>query len=133
MAFKLSKSESAQREQLFEAMRAKFGELEDAINEYNSKLAELREPLQHALDGYNEAVEHARQFAEDIVGEYQGQLDDKSEKGQESERGEAAASWIGEWEAIDLSELEFELPADLEVPEVSHLDEFEALPVEPSE
>lgn len=127
MAFKLTKVEVEQRDQLVAALNTKYAALEDAVSEYNAKLAELREPLQHALDGYNEAVEQARGFAEDIASQIDNDIEDKSEKWQESERGEAAIAWRDEWQGIDLSEIDLDLPGDLEVEATDHAADLEAL------
>lgn len=133
MAFKLSKSESAKRDELIGWMRDKLTELKAEVSDFNGKLDELKEPLQHAIDGYNEAVEAARAYCEEIAEERQGNFDDKSEKWQEGEKGEAAQEWLNEWQNIDLSEIVIELPDELEAPEASHADDLEALPANAEE
>lgn len=130
MAFKLTKAEGEQRTELVEKLGKAVAQLEDDVREYNEKVGELRAPVEAALAAYNALVEEARGFCEDIVNERETDYDGKSEKWQEGDKGEAARSWIDEWQNVDLSELEIEFPDDLEVDAPTHADDLQNLPEE---
>jgi len=90
MAFKLSKDQKSR----LETHRMAYL---DAVMDMNAKASEFA------------------QFLDEIIEEKQGEFDEKSEKWQEGEKGEAAKEWIeafeevkGELEGLDVPE-EFDL------------------------
>jgi hypothetical protein len=130
MAFKLDKQEKQRRTGLVEDLRAGAGRLEDAVSLYNDEVRKLREPLEAALAEYNQNVEAARGFAEDIASQAESDIDDKSERWQEGERGEAAAEWKGQWENEVFDEISIDFPEDIEISDADHADKLDALPEE---
>ncbi len=128
MAFKLTKKEMVTRDQIVAALREKGGGLEEAISTFNTAFEEAWGAVDAALTEYNDALAEAKEFTDEIHGDRQNEYDEKSEKWQEGERGEIASSWLGEWEGIDLSEIEIEKPDEIDVPDLSHADDLEGLP-----
>src|SRR5215467_224119 len=115
MAFKLGKEEMLRRDELVEKLNDLAGNVETAVAEYNSKIEELRAPVEAALTAYNEAAEDAREFAEGVSNDADEQIQEKSEKWQEGEKGEQACSWRDEWSALDFSAIEIEFPEEITV------------------
>jgi hypothetical protein len=97
-----------------DAAWAKFeeahGVLADAIGEYNGTLATVTE------------------WRDGIVQEMRDYQGERSDRWQEGEAGQAYESWIGEWEGLDLSEVE--VPDMPDQPEPEHTGEIENLPTE---
>jgi hypothetical protein len=132
MAFKLDKQELARCQQFEVDLREAQGELEDAVSVYNDAVAEARGTLEDALAKYNELVAEARGFVEDIASTASGEIDDKSEKWQEGERGRAAIEWKDAWENATLEDVAIEFPDDVAIDGCDHADTIEQLPVEAS-
>lgn len=112
----LSKDEQTLRDHHVEQLRLARGKLEDAINVANEKLQAIRDELTSAQEAYNEVVQAAADWADDIANVAEATIDDRSEKWQESERGQAAIAWKDVWRDLDLS------PADITMPEDAMLD-----------
>lgn len=113
-----SKDQQAERDRLIAALTAAESEIETAIARYNSHLGEHRDEITAVVAVYNELVADAdalRNWAEADIQEY---MNDRSEKWQEGERGQAYEVWRQSFENLDLSGIgiEVELPDDLEEP-----------------
>jgi hypothetical protein len=130
VAFKLSKQETADREGHVERLEKVWGELTEAVNAYNTGVAKLREPVDKAVADYNEALGEAKAFAEQVASRLEGEYDDKSEKWQEGEAGEAAAEFRDAWQSVDLEDLANEWPEDLAIEDPDHAPELSELPTE---
>jgi chromosome segregation ATPase len=103
MAFKLSSQELKTRETLLE------------------ELKDLGTTLETATSDYNDKVEEINKFIETIRDRLQEEFDEKSEGWQEGDKGSSVQSMISEYDT-SLDSIE----AD-----VSGIDTFENLPVEP--
>lgn len=130
MPFKLTKAEAAERAELVEKLTAAKTEVESAVAAFNEKLAEAWQEVQAKIETYNEVVTAAAEFRDGIVDSRQSEWDDKSEKWQDGERGEAASVWINEWSSASLDALEIEEPEGLEEPGMDHDEALEGLPEE---
>jgi hypothetical protein len=128
VAFKLSKSEAARRDELARALAEKADALRAKIEGYNDAMAKCWEAVACAVEEYNYALADARSFVEEVHTQRQGEYDDKSERWQEGERGEAAAAWLGEWEQPDLDDVELGEPEPVEEPDLEHAEALENLP-----
>ena len=130
MAFKLDKQDMTRREKLVEELRDGRGVLEDAVSTYNAAVEALKAPLLAELGKYNDIVEEARGFVEDIANTADGEFDDKSEKWQEGERGQEARDWIDAWQNEPFDALEIAFPDELILPddETDHDGRLENLP-----
>lgn len=130
MAFKLSKEELKRRTNYFDELTVLRAELEDAINVFNAEVEKLKEPVTAALTKYNEVVEQARGFAEDIAREADEEIDSKSDKWRDGEKGQAAILWKDEWERADLSDFEITFPDELPGDLPEHPEILDGLPTE---
>lgn len=127
MAFKLDKAEIKRRDELIEQLGKAQAALEDAISSFNEKLSDLRDGLIEKVNDYNEALADAQSWIEDVKADREGEYEDKSERWQEGEKGQAARAWLDEYEAFELTEVELDLPGDIEEPDLSHADELSGL------
>lgn len=123
--FKLTKQESERRAEHVEKLRSAWGNVDDAVRAYNEALAPLKEAVEKAVEEYNEAMNEARGFAEDVVSQADEDISDKSERWQESEKGQAVIEWKGEWERISFDDLSTEFPDELSIDEPDHIGELE--------
>ncbi len=128
----LSADDSKRRDGYVSELQELHGKLVDAIAVYNAALAVARGELMLAYNAYNSTVNEAKGFADDIASVNQEIYDERSEKWQESEKGEAAKEWIDEWESAELEEFEdpFADEEELEAPDCVS-EKLEALNVEP--
>lgn len=114
MAFKLSKTELAEKLHHIEALEKAHTALSDAVAVFNVAVQTQRELLEEAIVGYGDAIGEAKGWAEEIAADIQCEFDDKSEKWQEGDRGQAAAEWIAAWEGFDPEDAEIEIPEEIE-------------------
>jgi len=123
MAFKLTKAEASAWEKLTDVAQHRLEALNDAIEEFNADMEQIWTKVQDAKDEYNGVVADIKAFAEDIAATWRGEFDDKSEKWQEGDRGQAVSDIIDQWEGIALDESSVEMPdtVDREDDNVSEL------------
>jgi hypothetical protein len=109
LAFKLTKAELAERNQLAQAARAALDRAQVAIADYDA------------------AVTACFQFARTRAGHWREQHDERSARWQRGRRGEIADAFIQQWEDFQ--------PDETDPPDDSTIVEFEELPktVEPRE
>lgn len=113
---KMSKDQIKERDGIAELLREKREALDAAIEAYNASAESLWGDIEEALGAYNETISDANSWREEVASDIQSYIDDKSEKWQEGERGQAFA----EWHDIFAND---EVPtADLEQPEMLVLD-----------
>lgn len=127
MKKKLSKEQLAERSALAESLRAAAQNITDAVDTYNQTVLEAQTPVQQALTAYNEVVEKAKVFANEVAEELQGEFDERSEKWQESDAGESFQGWITEWDNATLDEAEIDFPDEVESPPMEEADTLESL------
>lgn len=120
MAFRISKAERAELESFATRLTKEQADLEAVLSEQGAIIEAAYERINGAIDTYNGATADAKSFIEDIGSQAESDFEEKSDRWQEGERGEATREWI---DAIDnvVSELEeieqftFETPSlDLE-------------------
>ena len=128
---KLSKEQIARYEAFAKQLGDAKGELENAVLAFNDKIDEAWADVEAAQTAMNEVVQEANAFCQEVADEAQGEFDDRSEKWQEGERGEAVATWIEEWAGLELEEADYFKPDALEEPEVD-VDSFECLRLQAS-
>jgi hypothetical protein len=79
---------------------------------------------------YNSVLEDVRAFAERIAERIESEIDEKSEKWQEGEKGEQAATWRDEWKDADFAEVDLDYPQDMEELALEDAERLEQLPQE---
>lgn len=95
---KISKEQEQNRDELL----AEYAEA-------TAHLAEIAEKLEGMIDDYNNAaraindiVDQMQTVADDIAGEIREYIEERSEKWQESDTGEAYAAWLDQWDSLCL-------------------------------
>jgi hypothetical protein len=127
----LTKQQTTDRADIAARLRDAASDIESAVEKFNTATAKAKGELEAAVMTYNERMAEADEFRDVTVGDMQGHFDEKSEKWQESERGQAYLNWINEWEGAELGEVEIDFPNDLETPDLSAADVLEGLPDDP--
>jgi hypothetical protein len=127
----LTKQQTTDRADIAARLRDAASDIESAVEKFNVATAEAKGELEAAVMTYNERMAEADEFRDVTVGDMQGHYDERSEKWQESERGQAYLNWINEWEGAELGEVEIDFPNDLETPDLSAADVLEGLPDDP--
>jgi len=109
---KLSKAQIKERDDLSAKLSEAGDVLNAAITKYNEAIKAAYEDVEKAMSEFNTAVIEARDFVEQVHSDIENYYDDKSEKWQESERGQNYSSWRDAWsEAIsELNEVEYSEP-----------------------
>jgi hypothetical protein len=133
MPFKISKEELRTRTQLIEDLALAAADIDQCVSVYNDQVGGLRTPVELAVTKYNELVSKARELCSEITQEAEQDLGDKSEKWLDSERGIAAQSWVESWDGIELDDLDFQWPDELEIEIPDYPDDLKDLPEEADE
>jgi hypothetical protein len=128
MAFKISNEQLARRRALAADLRERGRALNIAIAAFNREIAPLVQHVAEALDSYNESLQRARDLADNIAAAAQEAFDAKSDKWQDSDKGEQVRHWIEQWE-MNLDEVDLDFPAVLEeIDPEEHAGEIEDAP-----
>lgn len=128
MSFKLTKVQDKELDALLDELNEKRGELGAAITAFNDLIREERSKIEDALSAYNDALVGVEQFRDEFVNEMRDAWNDKSERWQEGDSGEAANDFITVWEEVDLSEVSLDIPDEIECDEPTHGEEITQLP-----
>jgi chemotaxis regulatin CheY-phosphate phosphatase CheZ len=129
VAFKLSKVQLAEKAKLVESLQNAKSALDTAVEEANKAIQVAKDNVNHVIDTYNTALAEIRDFIEERKSSWQDEFDEKSETWQHGEKGEMVAEMLGEWDNIDLEDLDHVEIDGVEL-EAEHVNEFDELPVE---
>jgi hypothetical protein len=134
MAFRISKPERAELNSFSKRLAKEQVDLEAALAEAAETIEAAYEKLNGAIDTYNGVLADAHSYLEDISTQAQTDFDDKSERWQEGDRGEATREWIDGLDNIllEMDEIEnfvYDLPT-LELSDFAEL--IDGLEDEPS-
>ena len=125
---RLSKAQISELDTHVEKLGKAYAQVEEAWREFEAAHQEVAS----AVEAYNDAVQEAVGWRDDIVSQMQVYYDERSEKWQEGEAGEQYQAWIDEWESASIEE-ELECPELSELSEVDHADNLGELPQEVTE
>jgi DNA repair exonuclease SbcCD ATPase subunit len=112
MAAIFDKSRKAQHKELVGRLTEASAAIEAAVSELNE-----------AIGKFNEALDDARALRDEVAGDIQDYIDDKSERWQEGDTGREWSAWKDAIEGIDLDDVD---EVDVDVPDV---DPFETMPM----
>lgn len=126
----LGKSDIARRDGYAEQLRELRGKIEDQFRVLNE---ETFKPINDLIGQYNETLEEARGFIEDLANTMTEYYDARTEKWQEGDAGSAYADWKQAYEDFDAEDMEPVSLPDTTEDEATHPEAIEALPVEPEE
>lgn len=121
----LSKNDEAKRAQISVALADEAKKVTDA----HAVFVEAAATYNRSLEAYNEVLETARGWCDDIARELGEYLVSRSARWQESEKGESYEVWRSEFAEVELDDLEMIDVPDL--PDFDHettLDELPAFP-----
>jgi hypothetical protein len=130
MAFKLSKEENNQRDELVAKLEIAGTDIDAAVILANATLETLLLPINEKIAAYNEILAEAKELVEDVAARMQDEFENKSEAWQEGEKGVAASAFITTWTDLDfeeVEEVEIELIEELDL---AHRDDLENAPSE---
>lgn len=142
---KLTKKQMEEQVNLADNLDSANGRYADAVEAVNKIIADANDmiataigedsPYLIAIGDLNEALSKCRDFRDEIVGEMQEYIDERSEKWSEGDAGQAYTGWKDEWENFELDDIE---PAEIEA--IDELEDksgdidsegFQSLPEEP--
>lgn len=134
MTVKLSKAEETDKAKLAADTAAARDKLETAVDTYNAGLTALNETLQAAVDEYNSTLEDVASFADGIAADAEAEIEDRSERWQEGDAGQAAKQFAEVWRELanKAEAIEIDMPGELEQPDGGDLPgELDDAPTEP--
>jgi len=121
---KLTQEMITRRNEIVDQLHAGMEMIESAQDEVNRKI----ETLNNAIKIYNGSLDKADKFADEIVGEIEGYIANKSEGWQE-ENGDKYESWETEWSSINLQPVDDVSLVGME--DLDHATELSGLPQNP--
>lgn len=132
MSFKLSKDECKQRTDLMAKLSEMRNAFETAIETYNETIQEARGSVEESAQALNDALEEARSFVADIANQGESDYAEKSERWQESDKGQAAQEWWQAWQELEssLEPVEIDFPDGITVDVEDHADLLDNAPDE---
>lgn len=74
------------------------------FDKHQAALTMAHETLTAAIDAYNAVVEDAEAFITGVAEDFRSAWDEKSERWQESDRGQEVGEFIETWEAISIEQ-----------------------------
>lgn len=131
---KLSKQEQASKLLWEKDLGTARKEIEEAVKKYNEQLETLNETLAEALEKYNGVIVDCQGFIDEIASKIEGEINDRSEKWQEGDAGQAHQSWLDQWKDCPVLEEDVELPELVELEyDDEFIEEFANLSIEPED
>jgi chromosome segregation ATPase len=134
MAFRITSIERGRLNAFSVQLSKEHTDLSGTVDEQLEIINTAVEKINGAIDTYNEALNSARGYVEDIQSQAQSDYDDKSERWQESERGGAVQEWISTLENL-VAEMEDVEQLALDLPDNNYTDHsefFDTIEDEPS-
>ena len=105
---------------LSKAQETSVDDLIGDVRDNERKLVEAHAEMSAAVDNYNDAVAEynaaataVQEFRDEVVGDMEAYRDDRSERWQEGDAGQAYQAWIDEWQGLEAEGVEVaECPDD---------------------
>lgn len=127
---KFTKEQQAEIDKAIQEASLAQDELTEAIGEFNQQKDDIVATLEAAVEKYNEKIQAIKDAYESVAEDARAYYDERSEKWQEGDAGTNYMEWIDQLEAVDLDEVELDIPEDIEMPDFPDLSE-ELAPTEP--
>lgn len=128
---KLNKDQEKRLEKISQQLGERHEALEAALAKYNEVVAQAWEKhVTKALGDYNDALQEGMELRDEVVEAIAGHIENKSEKWQESAKGQAFIDWQSAWEDLDLEPLDLDKPEEIEMPECPSGETFDDVPHE---
>ena len=130
MPFRLTKEEARTKSVLTEDLILAASAIDEAVDLYNKSVEDLRSPVEIAVTKYNQLLSKARELCKEVAEEAEQDIGDKDEDWLETEKGLAAQSYQESWDSIELDDIDYQWPEELEIEIPDHADELKDLPEE---
>lgn len=101
MAFRLTRQQRDEWEGHRRLLVTHHRKVLDVYEWARLELANIETNVNAAIGVYNQAQQRAAKFCRDVGAEFRCELDDKSEKWLEGDRGHAATAFVEAWEECD--------------------------------
>ena len=124
----LTKEQIIERNALVDKLREDADYIDKMLDSVNREIFDRLNP---AIQSYNDTLEEAKKFVDNLVDQMNSYKEDQPERWTESTMGVAFADWTDEWEAIDLDPIPDAEPLD--PIHADHADYIENAQTEPSE
>lgn len=118
---RITKQDAERKVGLVEKITVADDKLADAIRVFNDKQAVAFSEVQQVVVQYNDLIREAGGFCEDIAGEIESYINERSDAWREGEKGEAYNEWLGTWQD-DLEEVEIDEPSAIDQPDTDAAD-----------
>jgi len=112
---KLTKAQKTAKDQISTDLANAWTDLEEAFEQYNLRVQEAFATLQAQITLYNNELSKARDFASEVAQETADYISEKSDKWQESDKGQEYQSFQEEYESLQLDDIELDEPAEIEL------------------
>jgi hypothetical protein len=130
MPFKLTSEQARTKSKLTEELILAAADIDQAVTVYNDQVGGLRTPVETAVTKYNEILAKARDLCQNIAEEADQDLGDHDEEWLDTDRGQAAQSYQESWEEIELDDIDYQWPEELEIDITDHTTDLKDLPEE---
>jgi chromosome segregation ATPase len=127
---KLSKQQEREKDEHMQEIRLRQTELNAAITVYNTKLEEIKTPVEKALETLNEKITAANEFLSNINADQESYYDERSEKWQEGDKGSEYSTWKDQF-GEEFEEVTIDFPEELEEVDCNYDNTLENLPCQP--
>ena len=128
MSFKLSKVEVKELAAHVSAVTSARHNVEIEFRLFLKLLSTLPNQVNAAIADYNRAAAAAEAFVHGIAEEHRDDYDDRSERWQESDRGQEALAFVEAWESVSINAIDDIVVLTPDAPEFDSADEIGALP-----
>lgn len=98
---RLTKADLSRRDRITDGLREAAKKVEQSYR----VLSEAASAHNDQIAAYNEALEEARGFADDMARSIEDFMSEKSERWLEGDRGQAYEEWKSEWSGLELTDL----------------------------
>lgn len=121
---KLDKQTIADRDALIDRFRDRYSDLDNAVVEYNAAIETAWEKVEQAMGDFNEVIDDANAWKQQVAESIDEFIGGKSEKWQESAKGQAYEAWKSEYGDDEYEHVEFEKPDELSLEDVENHEEL---------
>lgn len=126
---RISKAQIEERERIKGELEEHKAEVSRRVSAANAVIADANEwigkvndeinSVNEAIANYNQALSDGETWAQEVAGEIQSYMDERSDKWQESDAAEYYREWLSPYESYAMDEV----PEVAEVPEIEEIEE----------
>jgi hypothetical protein len=127
---KLTEDQTRRKADLASHLFAGRDSVNAALNEFNRHLEDQWLGVETEIQNYNELVQSAQGFIEEVQGDQEAYADQRSETWKESGSGQAYESWQSEW-GLSIEECGLVAPEKVEMESLDGAEVLQALPDSP--